>query len=130
MKSKLQRSLVTTLRANRTCHQFIEFHSIFLRVFQESDVNFVPCSGLTGENLTKHAKESSLKNWYKGPSMIERIGINKYMWATKEKIASLLMQTYKICFQTLLKLLNDLSKSLFDFVSRTFLKVSLLANLF
>ncbi|CAB4043040.1 HBS1 isoform X2, partial [Paramuricea clavata] len=41
--------------------------------FKESDVNFVPCSGLTGENLTKPAEETTLKTWYKGPSMIERI---------------------------------------------------------
>ncbi|XP_046858247.1 HBS1-like protein [Xenia sp. Carnegie-2017] len=41
--------------------------------FKESDVNYVPCSGLTGENLVKPAQEKSLISWYKGPSIIQGI---------------------------------------------------------
>ena len=45
--------------------------------FRESDIRFVPCSGLMGENLTKKSNESSLTSWYKGPTLLEAIG-NKY----------------------------------------------------
>lgn len=41
--------------------------------YRENDVTFVPCSGLTGENLTETAKNSSLTSWYKGPSLVEVI---------------------------------------------------------
>lgn len=41
--------------------------------FRESDVTFVPCSGLTGENLTESAKNSLLTSWYKGPCLVEVI---------------------------------------------------------
>ena len=42
--------------------------------FQESDVSYVPCSGLSGENLTDKAKEPSLIEWYKGESVVDKIG--------------------------------------------------------
>ncbi|XP_034483693.1 HBS1-like protein [Drosophila innubila] len=41
--------------------------------FKESDVSFTPCSGLTGENLTKAAQEPGLKAWYEGPHLLDVI---------------------------------------------------------
>ena len=39
--------------------------------FRDSDVTYVPVSGLLGENLTEPSKESSLCKWYKGPSLLQ-----------------------------------------------------------
>ncbi|GJQ76877.1 hypothetical protein Trydic_g15082 [Trypoxylus dichotomus] len=39
--------------------------------FRESDVSFVPCSGLTGQNLTQKPNEKELLAWYSGPCLIE-----------------------------------------------------------
>ncbi|KAH8408084.1 hypothetical protein KR222_003048 [Zaprionus bogoriensis] len=41
--------------------------------FKESDVSFTPCSGLTGENLTKPAQEPALIAWYEGPHLLDVI---------------------------------------------------------
>jgi len=41
--------------------------------FKESDVSFTPCSGLTGENLTKKAQEPALTSWYSGPHLLDVI---------------------------------------------------------
>lgn len=41
--------------------------------FRETDVTYVPCSGLTGENLIEPAKQDKLAAWYKGPSLVEVI---------------------------------------------------------
>lgn len=41
--------------------------------FKDSDVTYVPCSGLTGENLVKEATEPELKSWYKGPTLLKVI---------------------------------------------------------
>jgi elongation factor 1 alpha-like protein len=41
--------------------------------FRESDVTFVPCSGLTGENLISPPSEDTLQ-WYKGPCLLDVIG--------------------------------------------------------
>ncbi|KAH8323999.1 hypothetical protein KR074_005683 [Drosophila pseudoananassae] len=41
--------------------------------FKESDVTFTPCSGLTGENLTKKAQESALTSWYSGSHLLDVI---------------------------------------------------------
>ncbi|KAM7359146.1 translation elongation factor EF-1alpha (GTPase) HBS1 [Cochliomyia hominivorax] len=38
--------------------------------FKESDVTYTPCSGLTGENLSKPATEEALTSWYKGPHLL------------------------------------------------------------
>ncbi|XP_017471589.1 PREDICTED: HBS1-like protein [Rhagoletis zephyria] len=48
---------------------------VFLRQagFKESDVTFIPCSGLSGENLSKPATEPALKAWYKGPHLLSVI---------------------------------------------------------
>ncbi|XP_050316410.1 protein HBS1 isoform X2 [Anthonomus grandis grandis] len=41
--------------------------------FKENDVTFVPCSGLTGQNLIKPPTENELLEWYSGPCLIEVI---------------------------------------------------------
>lgn len=49
---------------------------IFLKQagFRESDVVFVPCSGLTGQNLTQKPTEKALQSWYNGPCLIDVLG--------------------------------------------------------
>ncbi|XP_014290235.1 protein HBS1 [Halyomorpha halys] len=39
--------------------------------FKERDISFVPCSGLSGENLTEKSKLPELNKWYKGPCLLE-----------------------------------------------------------
>nr|CAB3251919.1 HBS1-like protein [Phallusia mammillata] len=39
--------------------------------FKDSDVTYVPVSGLQGENLVSVAKQPSLTVWYKGPSLLQ-----------------------------------------------------------
>ncbi|XP_046968000.1 protein HBS1 [Vanessa cardui] len=41
--------------------------------FKDSDVTFVPCSGLTGENLVKNSEEPELLKWYSGPCLLDVI---------------------------------------------------------
>ncbi|XP_014662624.1 PREDICTED: HBS1-like protein isoform X4 [Priapulus caudatus] len=41
--------------------------------FKEKDVSFVPCSGLSGENLVAAATDPLLCSWYGGPSMLQVI---------------------------------------------------------
>uniref|UniRef100_A0A1A8CUL7 HBS1-like protein n=1 Tax=Nothobranchius kadleci TaxID=1051664 RepID=A0A1A8CUL7_NOTKA len=41
--------------------------------FKESDVFFVPTSGLSGENLVTRSSASQLTSWYSGPSLLEQI---------------------------------------------------------
>ncbi|XP_053955476.1 protein HBS1 [Anastrepha ludens] len=41
--------------------------------FKESDVTFIPCSGLSGENLAKPAVDPALKAWYKGSHLLHVI---------------------------------------------------------
>lgn len=42
--------------------------------FKESDIKYVPCSGLTGENLVKPPTNDKLISWYKGPTLSTIIG--------------------------------------------------------
>lgn len=42
--------------------------------FKEADVSYVPCSGLTGENLVKPITALELQAWYSGPNLIKIIG--------------------------------------------------------
>ena len=42
--------------------------------FREKDVVFVPCSGLSGENLTKPPTVPELSSWYEGPHLVDQIG--------------------------------------------------------
>lgn len=50
--------------------------SAFLRQagFRESDVTYVPCSGLTGENMVVKPIAAELNSWYTGPCLLEVIG--------------------------------------------------------
>nr|XP_044611388.1 HBS1-like protein isoform X2 [Equus asinus] len=41
--------------------------------FKESDVAFIPTSGLSGENLTTRSQSSELTKWYKGLCLLEQI---------------------------------------------------------
>ncbi|XP_015790526.1 HBS1-like protein isoform X2 [Tetranychus urticae] len=41
--------------------------------YKDHDVTFVPCSGLTGENLNERSKNPSLTAWYSGLSLVEVI---------------------------------------------------------
>ncbi|XP_029318767.1 HBS1-like protein isoform X1 [Cottoperca gobio] len=41
--------------------------------FKESDVFYIPSSGLSGENLTTRSSVSQLTSWYSGPSLLEQI---------------------------------------------------------
>lgn len=41
--------------------------------FKESDVAFIPTSGLSGENLITRSQLSVLTQWYKGPCLLEQI---------------------------------------------------------
>lgn len=49
---------------------------LFLRQagFKESDVTYIPCSGLTGENLVKPPTDKDLLAWYSGPTLTSVIG--------------------------------------------------------
>ena len=42
--------------------------------YQESDVKYVPCSGLVGENLITPSSVEELKQWYSGPTLLDIIG--------------------------------------------------------
>lgn len=42
--------------------------------FKDSDVTYVPCSGLTGQNLVKDPTDGELLKWYKGPTLLKVIG--------------------------------------------------------
>lgn len=42
--------------------------------FKESEVTYVPCSGLAGENLVKKSTQKLLTSWYNGPTLLEVIG--------------------------------------------------------
>ncbi|KAK1170781.1 hypothetical protein AOXY_G7712 [Acipenser oxyrinchus oxyrinchus] len=41
--------------------------------FKETDVSYIPTSGLSGENVTTKSKEPELTAWYKGPCLLEQI---------------------------------------------------------
>jgi elongation factor 1 alpha-like protein len=43
--------------------------------YRDSDVSFIPCSGLSGENLSKPPQEDALLKWYHGPTLIDAIGM-------------------------------------------------------
>lgn len=42
--------------------------------FKDSDVFYIPCSGLTGENLVKPASDRALMEWYNGPTLLQIVG--------------------------------------------------------
>uniref|UniRef100_A0A4W6E9V3 HBS1-like protein n=1 Tax=Lates calcarifer TaxID=8187 RepID=A0A4W6E9V3_LATCA len=41
--------------------------------FKESDVFYIPTSGLSGENLATRSSVAQLTSWYSGPSLLEQI---------------------------------------------------------
>ncbi|XP_065842838.1 HBS1-like protein [Oscarella lobularis] len=41
--------------------------------FKETNITFVPCSGLGGENLTSQSKIAKLVEWYSGPCLLDVI---------------------------------------------------------
>lgn len=41
---------------------------------KESDIKYVPCSGLAGENLTERSTVAEFQQWYSGPTFLEVIG--------------------------------------------------------
>ncbi|KAF7657307.1 hypothetical protein LDENG_00028870 [Lucifuga dentata] len=41
--------------------------------FKETDVFYIPTSGLSGENLTTRSSVAQLTSWYSGPSLVEQI---------------------------------------------------------
>jgi len=41
--------------------------------FREADLSYVPCSGLSGDNLTEPATEPKLTTWYTGPCLVDQI---------------------------------------------------------
>jgi len=41
--------------------------------FREADLTFIPCSGLTGENLTLPPRTEQLSSWYKGHTLMQAI---------------------------------------------------------
>ncbi|XP_071997581.1 HBS1-like protein isoform X2 [Engystomops pustulosus] len=45
--------------------------------FKDSDVSYIPTSGLSGENLAKKSEVNELKSWYKGPCLIDQIDLFK-----------------------------------------------------
>lgn len=54
--------------------------------FKDSDVSYIPCSGLTGENLVKPATEELFVKWYSGPTLLNVIGESKSSIALKTEI--------------------------------------------
>lgn len=54
--------------------------------FKENDVTFVPCSGLTGQNLIEKPTENELLVWYDGLCLLDVIGelFNILYWSLIE----------------------------------------------
>lgn len=47
--------------------------------FKDTEVSYVPCSGLTGQNLVQKPTEEGLTDWYKGSTLLEVIGRENYL---------------------------------------------------
>ena len=47
--------------------------------FRDSELSYVPCSGLNGENLTRPPTEPQLAAWYKGPTLTQQIGEHSWL---------------------------------------------------
>ncbi|KAF8465895.1 P-loop containing nucleoside triphosphate hydrolase protein [Kalaharituber pfeilii] len=52
--------------------------------FDPKNVSFIPCSGLTGDNITRKPKEDVLP-WYDGPTLVEELEKSKPMKRAVEK---------------------------------------------
>lgn len=55
---------------------------------QSSQIFYVPCSGLLGENLVQSTSEQ-LKHWYHGPTLLEQIGKISFFGPRRRLISSL-----------------------------------------
>ncbi|KAJ4928638.1 hypothetical protein JOQ06_004266 [Pogonophryne albipinna] len=53
--------------------------------FKDSDVYYIPSSGLSGENLTTRSSVSELTSWYSGPSLMQQIDAFKAPQRSLEK---------------------------------------------
>ncbi|XP_050693971.1 protein HBS1-like [Eriocheir sinensis] len=53
--------------------------------FKDADVTYVPCSGLTGENLVERSPGGALDSWYSGPTLLEAIDTLKVPVRAVEK---------------------------------------------
>lgn len=58
---------------------------------QESDVYYVPTSGLSGQNLTTKSAEAALTSWYKGPCLLEQIGVYVHVVQNPQSTATLML---------------------------------------
>lgn len=56
-------------------NEIVKKLKVFLKQagFKDTDVTYVPCSGLTGENLVKPLSEPELQKWYSGPRLLDVI---------------------------------------------------------
>ncbi|XP_060081128.1 HBS1-like protein isoform X1 [Ylistrum balloti] len=50
--------------------------------YRDSDISFIPCSGLSGENLAKSVSEPELSSWYRGSTLVEQI--DKFKTVTRQ----------------------------------------------
>jgi elongation factor 1 alpha-like protein len=50
-------------------HQVQEY--LLQQQFKPKRIQFVPISGLTGENVVKRSQNTPLTNWYQGPTLLE-----------------------------------------------------------
>jgi len=53
--------------------------------FKESDISYIPCSGLTGENLSKVPSSEKLTSWYTGLTLAGAVDILKTPIRSMEK---------------------------------------------
>ncbi|XP_059048964.1 protein HBS1 [Achroia grisella] len=67
--------LDTTTWSQERFNEITKKLKVFLKQagFKEADVTYVPCSGLTGENLVKTPTEPELLKWYSGPCLLDVI---------------------------------------------------------
>lgn len=67
--------LDTTNWSEERFSEILKKLKVFLKQagFKDTDITFVPCSGLTGENLVKPSTETELCKWYKGPCLLDVI---------------------------------------------------------
>lgn len=69
--------------------------------FLESDLFFIPCSGLTGENLIEKPKDLSAA-WYNGPTLIDIIG-----WYLRRLTSVFFFPIYHLIFTLNLSYFTD-----------------------
>ncbi len=53
--------------------------------YKESDISFIPCSGLTGENLSRKPSSEKFKHWYNGFTLAEAVDVMKAPVRAMEK---------------------------------------------